>query len=68
MSTIHTTTDAEFEALVEARCWKIRPSGFHPQAWRECVAEQIRKEREATNWVPASAELIRQCSTDGALR
>lgn len=66
MSAIHTNTDAELEALVDARCKNLRPEGCS-QVFRDHVAKIITSELDRRNWVPASAELIRQCSTDGAL-
>ncbi|MGN8023023.1 hypothetical protein ACTJJ7_20150 [Phyllobacterium sp. 22229] len=63
-----TITDTDFQSLVDARCWNIRPTGFHPKAWRDAVAAQILREQDALSWVPADPELIRQCSTDAMLQ
>ncbi|MGN8022193.1 hypothetical protein ACTJJ7_15925 [Phyllobacterium sp. 22229] len=60
-------TDTTFEALVDARCESLRPSGY-PAAFRECIERAIRNEQKALNWVPADPELIRQCSTDAMLQ
>lgn len=57
----------EFNAELEDRCNRLRPSGFHPQAWKNEVAKQLQREIDAQTWVSADPEMIRQCSTDGML-